>query len=203
MAAVLGSSSWAAARVVDEVGVNGRKDGPCWAKYKEDAKRFGLTEGFAAYSTRLRVGIDKVWIRRQTMDPLRSEYKDRIEKGEVIPIWSIKTPPSAFDEYVWDLYWRSHSTTENVREPQVLATPKGHNPFIIRTAPHSATRPTHHTDASTSGAPVGEGGDEASQYKTIHGAQHESSCRIAASACQNPRKALNARPRSRHATSRR
>ena len=59
--------------VVDEVGVDGRKDGPFWAKYKEDAERFGLTEGIAAYSTRLRVGIDKVWMRRRTMDPLRSE----------------------------------------------------------------------------------------------------------------------------------
>ena len=47
--------------VVDEVGVDARKDGPFWAKYKEYAERFGLTEAYAAYSTRLRVGIDKVW----------------------------------------------------------------------------------------------------------------------------------------------
>ena len=47
--------------VVDEVGVDPRKDGPFWAKYSKDAERLGLSEAYAAYSTRLRIGIDKVW----------------------------------------------------------------------------------------------------------------------------------------------
>ena len=47
--------------VVDEVGVDPRKDGQYWSKYSGDAEKFGLTEAIAAYSTRLRIGIDKVW----------------------------------------------------------------------------------------------------------------------------------------------
>ena len=46
---------------VDATGVDGRDDKPFWAKYKADAERFGLTEGFAAYSTRLTIRVDKVW----------------------------------------------------------------------------------------------------------------------------------------------
>ncbi len=46
---------------VDAVGVDPRKDGQYLEKYKEDLERFGLTEAIAAYSTRLRIGIDKVW----------------------------------------------------------------------------------------------------------------------------------------------
>jgi PPOX class probable F420-dependent enzyme len=46
---------------VDATGVDGRGDKPFWAKYKADAERFGLTEDFAAYSTRLTIRVDKVW----------------------------------------------------------------------------------------------------------------------------------------------
>ena len=47
--------------MIDATDVDGRDDGPFWAKYKADAERYGLSEGFAAYNTRLRIGIDKVW----------------------------------------------------------------------------------------------------------------------------------------------
>ena len=47
--------------VVDDVGVDPRKDEPFWEKYRADAEQFGLTEAIADYSTRLRIGIDKVW----------------------------------------------------------------------------------------------------------------------------------------------
>ncbi len=47
--------------VVDDVGVDPRKDAPYWNKYRADAEQFGLTEAIANYSTRLRIGIDKVW----------------------------------------------------------------------------------------------------------------------------------------------
>jgi len=47
--------------VVDEVGVDPRKDEAYWAKYQADAEQFGLTEAIADYSTRLRIGVDKVW----------------------------------------------------------------------------------------------------------------------------------------------
>ena len=46
---------------VDAVDVDGREDGSFWAKYKADAEQFGITEAFAAYSTRLRITVDKVW----------------------------------------------------------------------------------------------------------------------------------------------
>jgi PPOX class probable F420-dependent enzyme len=47
--------------VVDDVGVDPRKDAPYWAKYEADAERFGLSDAMGGYSTRLRIGIDKVW----------------------------------------------------------------------------------------------------------------------------------------------
>ena len=47
--------------VVDDVGVDPRKDEPYWEKYQADAEQFGMTEAIASYSTRLRIGIDKVW----------------------------------------------------------------------------------------------------------------------------------------------
>lgn len=47
--------------VVDEVGVDPRRDGPYWDKYKADAEQFGLTEAMGTYSTRLRIAIEKVW----------------------------------------------------------------------------------------------------------------------------------------------
>ena len=47
--------------VVDDVGVDPRKDAQFWKKYEADAEKFGLIEAIANYSTRLRIGIDKVW----------------------------------------------------------------------------------------------------------------------------------------------
>ena len=46
---------------VDAVDVDGREDGPFWAKYNADAEQFGITEAFAAYNTRLRITVDKAW----------------------------------------------------------------------------------------------------------------------------------------------
>lgn len=46
---------------VDAVDVDGREDGPYWAKYREDAANFGLTEAIAEYSTRLKITPTKVW----------------------------------------------------------------------------------------------------------------------------------------------
>ena len=46
---------------VDATGVDGREDGPYWAKYSEDAAAFGLTEAIAAYSTRLKITPTRVW----------------------------------------------------------------------------------------------------------------------------------------------
>ena len=46
---------------IDAEGVDCRDDGPYWAKYGATADKFGLTESMADYSTRLRIGIDKVW----------------------------------------------------------------------------------------------------------------------------------------------
>jgi PPOX class probable F420-dependent enzyme len=47
--------------VVDEVGVDPREDKPYWDKYAADAEQFGLSDAMAGYSTRLRIGVDKVW----------------------------------------------------------------------------------------------------------------------------------------------
>ena len=47
--------------VVDDVGVDPRKDAPFWEKYEAEAEQFGLTEAITAYSTRLRISVDKVW----------------------------------------------------------------------------------------------------------------------------------------------
>ncbi|AGL28828.1 hypothetical protein J113_23585 [Mycobacterium tuberculosis CAS/NITR204] len=38
--------------------VDCRDDAPYWAKYREDAAKFGLTEAIAAYSTRLKIDTD-------------------------------------------------------------------------------------------------------------------------------------------------
>jgi PPOX class probable F420-dependent enzyme len=46
---------------VDETGVDCRNDEPYWAKYREEADQFGLTDGMASYSTRLRIAPTKVW----------------------------------------------------------------------------------------------------------------------------------------------
>lgn len=55
-AVVVGGSA-----VVDDVGVDARKDAPYWAKYEAEAEKFGMTDAIGRYSTRLRIGIDKVW----------------------------------------------------------------------------------------------------------------------------------------------
>ncbi|MGV9797847.1 TIGR03667 family PPOX class F420-dependent oxidoreductase [Mycobacterium sp. NPDC003449] len=47
---------------VDATGTDPRGDGPYWAKYSDVAERFGLTDAMAAYDTRLRIRIDKVWV---------------------------------------------------------------------------------------------------------------------------------------------
>ena len=41
--------------------VDCRDDAPYWAKYGDDAGKFGLTEAMAAYSTRLKISIGTVW----------------------------------------------------------------------------------------------------------------------------------------------
>jgi len=46
---------------VDAEGVDPRDDGPYWAKYRDTAAQFGLTEAMAGYNVRLRISIDKVW----------------------------------------------------------------------------------------------------------------------------------------------
>ncbi|MCV7099068.1 TIGR03667 family PPOX class F420-dependent oxidoreductase [Mycobacterium palustre] len=46
---------------VEATGVDCREDGPYWAKYREDADRFGLTEAMGSYSTRLVITPTKVW----------------------------------------------------------------------------------------------------------------------------------------------
>jgi PPOX class probable F420-dependent enzyme len=46
---------------IDAEGVDCREDAPYWAKYGEDAEKFGLADSMGDYSTRLRISIDKVW----------------------------------------------------------------------------------------------------------------------------------------------
>lgn len=46
---------------VDATDVDCRKDEPYWAKYGEEAERFGLTEAMGSYSTRLMITPTKVW----------------------------------------------------------------------------------------------------------------------------------------------
>jgi PPOX class probable F420-dependent enzyme len=46
---------------IDAEDVDCRDDGPYWAKYGPTADKFGLTGSMADYSTRVRIGIDKVW----------------------------------------------------------------------------------------------------------------------------------------------
>ena len=41
--------------------VDCREDEAYWAKYREDAAKFGLTEAIAAYSTRLKITPTRVW----------------------------------------------------------------------------------------------------------------------------------------------
>jgi PPOX class probable F420-dependent enzyme len=46
---------------VDATGVDGREDRPYWAKYREAAASFGLTDALGAYSTRLKITPTQVW----------------------------------------------------------------------------------------------------------------------------------------------
>lgn len=46
---------------VDATGVDCREDEPYWAKFGALSDRFELTETMGAFSTRIRVSIDKVW----------------------------------------------------------------------------------------------------------------------------------------------
>lgn len=49
------------AAVVDSEDADPRDDEPYWAKYREAADQFGLTEAMAGYNLRLRISVDKVW----------------------------------------------------------------------------------------------------------------------------------------------
>lgn len=46
---------------IDATDTDPRTDAAYWAKYAADAEQFGLAEAMAAYNTRLRISIDKVW----------------------------------------------------------------------------------------------------------------------------------------------
>ena len=43
------------------IDVDCREDEPYWAKYSEEAAKFGLTEAMTTYSTRLRITPTRVW----------------------------------------------------------------------------------------------------------------------------------------------
>jgi PPOX class probable F420-dependent enzyme len=46
---------------VDATDVDCRDDEPYWAKYREDAEKFGLAESMGSFSTRLTITPTKVW----------------------------------------------------------------------------------------------------------------------------------------------
>jgi PPOX class probable F420-dependent enzyme len=46
---------------IDASDVDPREDQAYWAKYRPAAEQFGMTAAIAAYSTRLKISIDKVW----------------------------------------------------------------------------------------------------------------------------------------------
>jgi len=46
---------------VDATDVDCRDDEPYWAKYGDEAAKFGLTEAMKSYSTRLKIAPTKVW----------------------------------------------------------------------------------------------------------------------------------------------
>jgi PPOX class probable F420-dependent enzyme len=46
---------------VDATDVDCHEDEPYWAKYRELAKKFGLTEAMASFSTRLTITPTRVW----------------------------------------------------------------------------------------------------------------------------------------------
>ena len=47
--------------MVEATDVDCRDDEPYWAKYSDDAAKFGLTEAMAGYSTRLTITPTRVW----------------------------------------------------------------------------------------------------------------------------------------------
>jgi hypothetical protein len=46
---------------IDAEDANPQDDAPYWAKYSAAAEQFGITDAMASYSTRIKIGIDKVW----------------------------------------------------------------------------------------------------------------------------------------------
>ncbi|AQA01589.1 PPOX class F420-dependent oxidoreductase [Mycobacterium sp. MS1601] len=46
---------------IDAEGVDCRDDAPYWAKYGEYAEKIGLADSMAAYSTRIKISVDRVW----------------------------------------------------------------------------------------------------------------------------------------------
>ena len=46
---------------VDATDADCRDDGPYWAKYRDDAEKFGLTEQMVTFSARLKVTPNRVW----------------------------------------------------------------------------------------------------------------------------------------------
>ena len=46
---------------VDAENVDPRDNDAFWAKYKGDAEQFGFTESFAAYNTRLKISVERIW----------------------------------------------------------------------------------------------------------------------------------------------
>ena len=46
---------------IDATDVDGREDGPYWAKYRADAEREGLTDMMGDFTTRLKITPTKVW----------------------------------------------------------------------------------------------------------------------------------------------
>jgi PPOX class probable F420-dependent enzyme len=46
---------------IDSTDADPRDDGPYWAKYREDADKFGLTEQLEHFSTRLKITPNRVW----------------------------------------------------------------------------------------------------------------------------------------------
>jgi PPOX class probable F420-dependent enzyme len=48
--------------MVDATDVDCREDELYWAKYSEDAAKFGLTEAISTYSTRLKITPTRVWM---------------------------------------------------------------------------------------------------------------------------------------------
>jgi PPOX class probable F420-dependent enzyme len=46
---------------IDAENFDPREDSAFWAKYKGDAERSGFTESYAAYNTRRKISVERVW----------------------------------------------------------------------------------------------------------------------------------------------